>query len=271
MTPNPFETSPDLLTRVSGPADSPVLVYLPGVHGDWTLMGELRALLAPHCRLIEIAYPHAASDWTLDDYAFRLAALFDRLALPPAHLLGESFGSLVAWEFTGRHPERVRSIILAGGFCASPGPFRVALGRLAAGLMPASLATRCAALYFRLRWRSSPTVLSHAIAGPEESFPAMRTRRGWRAIRNRLQIIARTDLRSRLCTVNAPVLYLGGARDIIVPVRREIATLRRQLPSQTPFHSELLPRASHAILPARPAQTARIIIDWINASETLTQ
>jgi 3-oxoadipate enol-lactonase len=59
---------------------------------------------------------HAAWDghpFTIDDLADDLLEALDRRELPQPHLLGLSMGGSVALTFAGRHPERVRSLLLA--------------------------------------------------------------------------------------------------------------------------------------------------------------
>lgn len=48
--------------------------------------------------------------WLVDD----LAALLEALDLPDCHLLGFSMGAMTALAFAVRHPERVRSLVVAG-------------------------------------------------------------------------------------------------------------------------------------------------------------
>ena len=57
-----------LQIRVHGPAELPALIYLPGLHGDWTLIGGLRASLVGRVRFVEFTYPRTVA-WSLDDYA----------------------------------------------------------------------------------------------------------------------------------------------------------------------------------------------------------
>lgn len=258
----PFDTADDLITRLSGAPEGPALVYIPGIHGDWTPMWRIRELLGRSFRLVEVSYPRAATDWTLEDYVARLVELFDRLGLSSAHLLAESFGSLVGWDFTCRHPGRVKSLMVAGGFCRTPGRVKVALADFALGLIPAWILDRFVDLYlaFLVR-RGFPR---DAFLRSGEFFPATRTARGWRSTHNRLRIIRRTDVRRRLGELRVPVLYFGGARDRIVPVRREIATLRGALAPECAFREVLFPAAPHPIIPARYPQVAALIAEWIN-------
>ena len=57
-----------LQIRIHSPAASPTLIYLPGLHGDWTLVGGFRQALAGRVRFVEFTYPRTLT-WSLDDYA----------------------------------------------------------------------------------------------------------------------------------------------------------------------------------------------------------
>lgn len=259
-----FEQSTDLLTRISGPAEAPVVVYLPGLHGDWTPMWRAQGLISRNHRLIEVAYPRSATDWTLDDYVARVEALLERLGVGGVHLLAESFGSLVGWGVCCRSPERTKTLMLAGGFCSTPGRLRVALGGAIMRLLPPGTLDRMVDLYlvYLIKRGFPPDAFRR-----DDFFPAARTRQGWLSARNRLKIIRDTDVRERLCELRLPVLYFGGAWDLIVPVRREIATIKGRLHPECCFQSVLYPQAPHAIIPARATTVAGLIGEWVERHE----
>jgi 3-oxoadipate enol-lactonase len=56
--------------------------------------------------------------YSMADYADDAAALMDALGWPRAHVVGTSFGGMVAQHLALRHPERVDRLVLA---CTSPG------------------------------------------------------------------------------------------------------------------------------------------------------
>src|SRR5207244_8657611 len=85
---------PDELTmRVHGDASMPTLVYLPGMHGDWTLVSSFRAAIAGRVRFVEFSYPRTAT-WSLDDYARGIEGMLLANRIERGWLLGEWFGSL---------------------------------------------------------------------------------------------------------------------------------------------------------------------------------
>ena len=251
-----------LVHQVTGDPNAPPILYLPGVHGDWTPQVRARSILGRDFHVVETAYPRI-ENWSIDDYARALKELLEGLRIDSAHIVGESFGSLVAWQFGIANPERVRSFTLVGGFSRPP-RFRVA-------------AVAAAAL------KSLPTgVLESAIdvyvAGKSATgerretfesgaYPATRTPRGRRAAANRMTIIQESDFRDQLKEIRFPVRYVGGARDIVVPVRREIATLLAHLPPHCDFQSKLVAGAPHAIIASHPQQTVEHMARWVREIE----
>ena len=91
-----------LQLRVHGVEASSTLIYLPGLHGDWTLLGPFRAALGGSARLVETTYPRRP-EWTLDDYAAALEIGLRERGIERGWLLAESFSSQIAWQLLGRH------------------------------------------------------------------------------------------------------------------------------------------------------------------------
>src|SRR3712207_450630 len=63
-------------------------------------------------------------EWTMAEYAAALAGFLDALGIARAHLLGQSWGGVLAQEFARDHAARIRSLILSdttlGGDAARP-------------------------------------------------------------------------------------------------------------------------------------------------------
>src|SRR5213593_4269170 len=95
----------DLKMRVQGDASLPTLVYLPGMHGDWTLVSSFRAAIAGRVRFVEFTYPRTTT-WSLEDYARGIEGMLLAQGIERGWLLGESFGSQPAWQIVGRFWQR---------------------------------------------------------------------------------------------------------------------------------------------------------------------
>ncbi|HVV00489.1 MAG TPA: hypothetical protein VHH88_03950, partial [Verrucomicrobiae bacterium] len=146
-TATPVEEALEL--RVHGDPARPTLVYLPGLHGDWTLIGRFRRALGDTARFVEMTYPRTLT-WSLDEYAQRIEAALAGRGISSGWLLGESFGSQLAWALLARGKFKADGVILAGGFVRHPAVWGVrAAARLTAGIS-LSLITRILFGYARL-------------------------------------------------------------------------------------------------------------------------
>ena len=251
-----------LVHQATGDPDAPPIVYLPGVHGDWTAQARARPQLSQDFHLIETAYPRIDS-WSIDDFARALKDLLDGLGIESAHIVGESFGSLVAWQFGIANPDRVRSYTLVGGF-ARPPRFAVAAAAAAAlKSLPTAMLESAIDLYVA----GKSAIGEHRDTFESGAYPATRTQRGRQATANRMSIIQGSDFRDQLHEVRFPVRYIGGARDVVVPVRREIATLVAHLPPHCDFQNELVTGAPHNIIASHPMETVEHLSRWVREAE----
>lgn len=253
---------PRLAYRVTGDAGAPPLVYLPGVHGDWTPLAQARGPLSQRFRLIEVAYPRHP-EWDFEHYVEALSDLFDSLKTGPVHVAAESFGSLVGWEFALREAERIRSMILVGGFTQSPG-YRVNFARRGLQLLPSKVLETGIDAYVALRGRHR---VIPEMAGDTRPYAAVRTPKGRLATARRFELIRSADYVPILPDIAFPVRYIGGAADRVVPVKREIELLETHLPPPSGFESHLIPDAPHMIIASHPEVTVRRITEWIRRQE----
>lgn len=116
--------------RVHGPPDRPTLIYLPGVHGDWTLVSSFRAALCDRVRFVEFTYPRTVA-WSIDEHVSRLLEIFGKYGISEGWLLAESFGSVLAWALMEQQAQfKPRGIILTGGFVRYPYAPMVRMARM---------------------------------------------------------------------------------------------------------------------------------------------
>src|SRR4051812_41264320 len=148
----------DVQIRVSGPETAPVLIYLPGLHGDWTLIGSFKAAIGNQVRFVEITYPRTTS-WTLAEYATRILEGLRKVGITDGWLLAESFGSQIGWEILRQIENtsgsfRPVGLVIAGGFVRYPVlPIVRVVRRINARVPMAGLKLVCHgyAFYARLR------------------------------------------------------------------------------------------------------------------------
>jgi pimeloyl-ACP methyl ester carboxylesterase len=249
-----------------GNPGSPVLVYLPGVHGDWTLVASFRAAVSGRVRFVEFTYPRQPY-WSLSDYAQAIEETLANNGIAKVWLLGESFGSQVAWELARRNQAHdgapggleIQGIILAGGFVRHPFITSVRAANWVWISTPLWFLSQFLKIYAAAapyRHRHAPETLADL-----SEFVARRNVPDKIALGRRLDLIAENDPRPTAREFREPVYYLSGGLDPIVPW----PWVRRWLRSECPGFREatILRRADHNVLGTEPKDSARSILAWI--------
>ncbi|MBW0292024.1 haloalkane dehalogenase [Rhodococcus sp. MH15] len=104
---------------ISGPDDGIPLVALHGFPESAASWGKVTPLLtaagyrviAPNQRGYSAgARPEGVDAYKIEHLVADVVALLDALGLSDAHLVGHDWGSAVAWQVAGRHPNRIRSL-----------------------------------------------------------------------------------------------------------------------------------------------------------------
>lgn len=269
---------------VRGKALLPTLIYLPGLHGDWTLVSSFRAAVAGKVRFVEFVYPRSTT-WSVEDYAVAIEDALVRHGITSGWLLAESFGSQIAWAMLGRPPDEggrkkantpaagsfssrilgsafaPAGLILAGGFVKHPWPWGARLLKRVGARTPHAAMLgllRLYAAYARFRHRQAPETRDSI-----REFVARRTPQDREAMRARLELVAANDPRPVARTATLPVFYLGGAVDPLVPWPWVRWWLRRHCPGYR--GGRTCWRADHNALGTQPRRAAAIVLDWMTS------
>lgn len=199
--------------------EGPVVVMLHGIGGNAAQFSRQLEALADIRTVIAWDAPgfvgsdDAPGDWAMEDFADHLAGFLDALGIEQADVVGQSWGGVLAQVFYGRHPERVRSLVLtdtsAGGGSQPEAERQAALqARLSAleSMTPAEIARRRA-----------PAIVapdaSEAMLLEAEQMMAQIRPSGYRTA---AIVLADADTRSVLPTVTVPVLVINGEHDQII-------------------------------------------------------
>ncbi len=183
-------------------------------------------------------------EWLVDD----LEAFADGLGLTTFHLLGFSMGAATALGFAVRHPERLRTLVLAG---------------ISAAREPRASVAR--------RLFDPERIDRHDAAWAAELERRHGLVQGAGAWRRLLPAIA-ADVTSQalhtpsdLVRVDPPTLVVVGDRDPFVPVGQAWA-LRRQLPDSRLF---VAPDCGHEVMVRRPALFNEALAGFYRSTEAL--
>ena len=250
--------SEELQLRIHGAALLPTLIYLPGLHGDWTLAGGILNALGGQVRFVEITYPRTL-DWSLDDYAAAIEAALARAGITRGWLLGESFGSQPLWALVARGQFAAQGAILAGGFVKHPMRPMICWAEWLTGRLSNRFFIWIIFGYAkvaRFRYRHSPQVLARL-----DEFLARRTDLDRRAAQHRLHLIAEYDARPIAAHTQVPVFGLSGLVDPIVPWPLVRGWLRKHCPAMRDYR--VIRTADHNVLATAPRASARLILQWM--------
>ncbi len=250
----------ELQLRILGDAQLPTLVYLPGAHGDWTLTESFRAALVNKVRLVEFTYPRTTT-WSLADHASAVARLLDSCGIHEGWLLGESFGSQIAWlllaEQSGFRP---KGLILAGGFPRHPAIWEARLALAAGSIVPHKFKPLLQSVYVkyaRFRHPHAPGTSANL-----QEFLRRRSAPGdSKAIRHRVYLVARNNPNAIARSTSTPIYALSGFFDPVVPWPLVQFWLRRNCPSFC--GSKIILPADHNVLATAPKSSAQQVFKWM--------
>ncbi len=217
---------------------------------DWAAQ---RPLLRQHFTLyLPDARGHAGTRWDTDQgwshglLVDDLLALADGLGLERFHVAGLSMGAGTALAFAIRHPERLRSAVLAA-VGVEPEPRNSVARRL---MDPERLERDDPAWAARLARRHDPTQGHGA----------------WRklltAIRDDI-LVQRHPRPEELLRARSPILLACGDRDPWVPLEQAVR-LQRQLPEASLF---VAPGVGHVLTAERPSLFNQALLQFLRASE----
>jgi pimeloyl-ACP methyl ester carboxylesterase len=242
------------------------LIYLPGLHGNWTLIGNFRRALSGRVRFVETCYPPTL-EWSLDDFAQGFERALAATGIRSGWLLAESFGSQVAWPILQRSEFKVEGLILAGGFVKHPLQRTVRIAESIAGRISLTFLTYILFGYARLsrfRFRNSPDTLR----GIEE-FIARLTERERQAAKHRLHLVADHAPLDIARHVRVPVFALTGLFDPVVPWVFVRLWLKRHCRALREYR--ILWRADHNVLGTAPQRAADLVIQWMQKEPSVQQ
>jgi len=153
--------------------------------------------------------------WRVAQFADALAAFIDALGLERPHVVGHSFGTMIALSLFQRHPSVPASLVLIGGYAGW------------AGSLPPAEVTRRLQMFLGMAKlgdafdpKSYPGLFTDLIPADRDESLARMMRENIRpaTIRAAGRIGAETDLRSLLPTVDVPTLILHGEADARSPL-----------------------------------------------------
>jgi 3-oxoadipate enol-lactonase len=247
------------------------VVFLHGIGGDAACWQPQLKVFSEGYRVLAWNMPgYGGSDpspeMTFAGLAEALLRLLDRLDIERAHLVGHSMGGMVAQEFAGTWPGRLRSLVLVASSAA--------FGRIDGDWQREFLASRLGPLE---RGRSmadlAPGIVASLVGAAPDPAGVAQAIRSMAGVpeatyRAALRCLLSFDRRDVLGRIDVPTLLLAGERDQTAP-----AAVMEKMATRIPQARFLvLPRAGHLANLEQPLLFNRALGDFLAgpASETST-
>jgi len=196
------------------------------------------------------------------DWADALAGLLDIARIERAHLVGISWGGLLAQEFYRHHASRVTSLVLAGTYAGWKGslPEAVAEQRLENALVDSTAAPGAFVHKYLpdMFGDAATSEMRHDLAAIMADFhPA--------GFRQMATALARADTRQLLPTINVPTLLVWGDADKRSPLHVAHA-MRDAIPGA---RLQLIAGAGHLSNLEQPTDFTTIVRNFCEQSESM--
>lgn len=258
----PLATSQDVRIRYERAGAGPPLLLIPGLGGGVQQLAGLASVLAETYTVLSVD-PRGAHGSDKPDRPYEgggladdMAAVLTHAGAGPSHVVGISFGGMIAQQLALHHPHLVRSLVLASTYAAAD-PWSARMWFVRELLLDRTSMDE----HFKLAmmFLFSPRVFREQqdrIKALEAGFAAAPPDPV--GYRRQLEYCRDHDTRDRLGTVMAPTLVVNGAEDLLCT-----AFQGRDLAQAIPgaLYREV-PEAAHLFMLAEPTGFAALVRDF---------
>jgi 3-oxoadipate enol-lactonase len=266
----PFTTAADGTTihyEVTGRGDGPPLLLIQGLGADsrgWVLQ---QAALGRRFRCVSFdnrgvgRSDKPEGPYDLEEMADDAVAVLDAAGIESAHVMGASMGGVIAQILAVRHPERVRSLVLACTACRHQ-PWRREL--LEDWERTAREQGMHALIGRSFRWLVGPRFYRR-LALPVRLFGGLILRAPAHAFCAQIAAILAMsdDMRHELSSIHVPALIVVGTQDILTPLA-DSEELVERIP-RAELH--VIHGAAHALMVDRPHEFNHKVEDFLLRTE----
>lgn len=238
---------------VTGPPDAAPIVFVHGAMMGRSVWRPQVDALADRYRCVSVDLPAHGTQrgraFSIDDAVADVVRAIDEAAGGRAVLVGLSLGGYVAMTLAGRHPERVRGLVIAGSTREPAGVTRLAFLLYGWGLRlaPEPAVRAVATAWFRRRY--GPVLGAAIVAGGHFA------RGGSTAVRH----LARGRFRERLIAYGGPILVINGTMDLVF--RIGAGRFLAGVPGVT---NRMIPRAGHLSNVDRPEAFTALVEEFVD-------
>jgi pimeloyl-ACP methyl ester carboxylesterase len=235
----------------------PLLVYIAGLDGTGELFYKQAPALGRSYRVVTFRL-REHGQFTYDDLTDDVAAVIRNNGESRATVVGESFGGTVAMQFAIRFPEMVERLVVVNSFSRFRQRWKIEIAAAFAPFVPPRI-------NWMLRRGANLLGLMQDGVGEEDRRRFFQTIRGVKheGWARRLRLIAELDVESRLPEIQAPTLFIAGAKDPLLKSAREARLMAARMPRAD---VKIIDGAGHACLLGNKVILADLLDEWIRQS-----
>jgi pimeloyl-ACP methyl ester carboxylesterase len=232
----------------------PLLVYIAGLDGTGELFYKQAPALAPSYRVATFRQREQGR-FTYDDLTDDVAAVIGSAGESRATIVGESFGGTIAMQFAIRFPLMAERLVVVNSFPRFRPRWKIEIAAAFAPIVPP-----------RLNWLLRRG--ANTLGLMQDGVSAEDRRRFFQAIRGvkhegwarRLRLIAELNIENRLPEIQAPSLFIAGAKDPLLNSVREARLMAARIPNAD---VKIIDGAGHACLLGNKVILADLLDEWI--------
>jgi 3-oxoadipate enol-lactonase len=253
----------DVQHEVQG--EGPPIVFIHGLGATSNVWYGQRTTLSKYYRVITYdrsgsgRSQRASEGYSIDAWTDELAGLLDYLAVPSAVVVGHSLGSMVAQRFAGKHADRTRALILAGGEAELGPEEKKALTERARSIEAQGLSAVVDA-WLTAVLSAATRETNAALAGLVREMFLSNDAKTYA-----LHCLALRDgnVRSDHQNIACPTLLTVGDQDLVTPL-----SYQRQIAAEIPnSRIRIIPHTAHMTMLEAPAVFNTVVMDFLATLE----
>ncbi len=188
-----------------------------------------------------------------------LKKLFDKLGLKKVHLLGVSYGAMVAILFALKHPDYLSTLMLPNAVCKV-----TKFLQAASDIWEQAALYKSGQLFFKF---SMPFIYSDDfynrnwawLKERERNFEQILTKEWFESFLRLSQSSKNFDVAERIGAIKTPTLLIGGTRDIITPVY-EMKKVQERIEGSRMI---IIEKAGHASFYEKPQEFVTAVLGFV--------